>query len=942
MTCAEAIALAHLWAGLGVPVFPIGISWDETKQGTNKRPLSEHGHLDGTTSPGAFERLFNAKSPRRGEALGVGLWPGPAHRVVLDVDVKGGDRGDDVYADLAAEHGAWPDTPRVLTPSGGWHDWYTKPPGVRIGNPDLAPGINVRADDGWVVAPGTTTPWGSWEFEEGTGLAGDAPLPAWALERLASTNGHTGHSKGRWSSVDRGTLRPADLAALEALEALGGHDEYLGGDGALTIVRPGKVAGGSASIGYIGPGLVKVFTDGWEPLEQNAVYTADDLIELADDSRNERDKRDVRDKIPSSVTSVTFVTWETPAPLTRAKQLPAFPTDALPGWVKDYVEAVAHFTQTPVDLAATVALAAIATAIGGRIRVQVRGPWIEPTNLFTVGSLPPGSRKSAVFAALTKPLYDTEKELIGEIEPTIIEAETLIDIAKADADRAKRDAAKAETVTEKEEKKQEALTLGDLLAGMLEEVPPRPRLIADDITPEAAATLLADQGGRLGVLSAEGGIFSILAGRYSGVPNLDLFLKGHAGDALRVDRKSSSPIILDTPALTLGLTVQPEILRQIAQMPGFRGRGLLARILYCVPPNTVGWRQVGVEPPADEVANRYEIRLGSIAKAMYGTPTEGRKPPQPRADEEGFVLDKFGIRSGGHISACEDKPPKATTYELSVELEPLRLDTDAAKLILDAERALEPRLRPDGDLGYLADWASKLVGVVARIAGVIHAAETLAVATTPITGAQMAAAIRIGEYFTAHAVAAFDEMGADPAIEGARRVLDWVKQQEKTEFTRREAHRGCRQFRAVTELDPCLELLEHHGYIRGTEVKPERGGRPSRVYAVNPAIYERGGDATGSRRLDPAEGLQDAQLDEGARVHIVHGDIAPGGHVLVQGSRRIDRATRHVASPLGQRQRCSVLAFCADSRIGKVREIGRYGRVSAIHGEEAPGAGHAL
>ncbi len=41
-------------------------------------------------------------------------------------------------------------------------------------------------------------------------------------------------------------------------------------------------------------------------------------------------------------------------------------------------------------------------------------------------------------------------------------------------------------------------------------------------------------------------------------------------------------------------------------------------------------------------------------------------------------------------------------------------------------------------------------------------------------------------------------------------------------------------------------------------------------------------DASSShRKLDPAEGLQDAQLDDGARVHIVHGDIARGGHVLV-------------------------------------------------------------
>jgi pilus assembly protein CpaF len=40
-------------------------------------------------------------------------------------------------------------------------------------------------------------------------------------------------------------------------------------------------------------------------------------------------------------------------------------------------------------------------------------------------------------------------------------------------------------------------------------------------------------------------------------------------------------------------------------------------------------------------------------------------------------------------------------------------------------------------------------------------------------------------------------------------------------------------------------------------------------------------DASGShRKLDPAEGLQDAQLDTGARLHIVHGDLSRGGHIM--------------------------------------------------------------
>lgn len=35
------------------------------------------------------------------------------------------------------------------------------------------------------------------------------------------------------------------------------------------------------------------------------------------------------------------------------------------------------------------------------------------------------------------------------------------------------------------------------------------------------------------------------------------------------------------------------------------------------------------------------------------------------------------------------------------------------------------------------------------------------------------------------------------------------------------------------------------------------------------------------RALDPTAGLQDAQLDDGARLHIVHGDIARGSHMMV-------------------------------------------------------------
>ena len=75
-----------------------------------------------------------------------------------------------------------------------------------------------------------------------------------------------------------------------------------------------------------------------------------------------------------------------------------------------------------------------------------------------------------------------------------------------------------------------------------------PRLLADDATPEAIATLAAGQGGRLTIAAAEGGIFDIFAGRYTGgVKNLDVLLRGHAGDSYRVDRKGREPEHIEEP-----------------------------------------------------------------------------------------------------------------------------------------------------------------------------------------------------------------------------------------------------------------------------------------------------------------------------------------------------------------------------------------------------------
>jgi replicative DNA helicase len=173
------------------------------------------------------------------------------------------------------------------------------------------------------------------------------------------------------------------------------------------------------------------------------------------------------------------------------------------------------------------------------------------------------------------------------------------------------------------------------------------------------------------------------------------------------------------------------------------------------------------------------------------------------------------------------------------------LDPAAAAVLLELERELEPRLHPEtGDLAHVEDWAAKLAGATARIAGLLHLAEHLRDGWARPVGAEtMRAALAVARYLTSHAVAVFDLMGADPALADARYLLDWIQRTSADRFTRRELFtalpRG--RFPKVDALDPALELLEAHGYIRRVDQPAPKGpGRPpSPAYEVNPLAVPR-------------------------------------------------------------------------------------------------------
>ncbi|MCB0931251.1 MAG: DUF3987 domain-containing protein [Mycobacterium sp.] len=482
-----------------------------------------------------------------------------------------------------------------------------------------------------------------------------------------------------------------------------------------------------------------------------------------------------------------------PIPLIQRCPVPPFPVESLPEPIAAMVTGLAETTQTDPAMASTSALSVLAACCGGHVVIELRAGWREPLNAYFATIASPAERKSAVQSAMTRPLLTVEQRLVDAGAFERMQAEVRRTVAQQAAENSRRTAARSAGGDNAHADLEAALAAAQFADSIA--IPPVPRLIADDITPEAAASLLAEQGGRLAIISAEGGIFDIIGGRYSAnVPNLDLWLKGHSGDPLRVDRKGRSPEHIPTPALSLGLMIQPSVLSTIAANAQFRGRGLLARFLYSQPPSKVGRRDPDPTPIDPTVVRAYDTHVSALAAGLA----------EWNGDPAVLVL------------------------------------TDEARLeMVNLLREVEPMLVGDGELSMLRDWGGKYAGAVARLAGMLHVGKHGPThgPRTSVEQATVMEAKAIGEYFRACAINAFAEIRSDPGIDDAVYLLERILASTSTDMSERDLFTLCSRsrFRKVGDLEPVLSRLQDHNFIAWLPTPKPTGGRPaSRRFVVHP------------------------------------------------------------------------------------------------------------
>ena len=482
------------------------------------------------------------------------------------------------------------------------------------------------------------------------------------------------------------------------------------------------------------------------------------------------------------------------------KQLMPFPTDQLPEEIRTYIQAVSESLQVPEDMVASFVLAVLSLCIQGKWSINIKPDWTESLNLYVLVVGRPSERKSPTLKETTRPIYQYVDEVNAKRKADVAEYELKKKIISGRLRTIQDSISKGSNRAN-----QPKYTLDDAIKcnqelENLEEVHLL-RLILDDVTPEALVNALKENGERIGIISAEGGLFGMMAGRYSDNTNIDIFLKGWSGDPYSSSRVGREGADLKGPLLTICLAVQPQVIADAMDNKDFRGRGLLARFLYSIPNTRVGnrvYRTKGVDP---SIRNNYEMLCKDLLSIQ----------------EQGDFINRV-----------------------------IKLSPEADQAAEAYYQWIEERLT--NELEEIEDWAGKLHGNTMRIAGVLHVIKHKVNSVNVLLEENtMKSAIEIGKYYLEHSKAAFDIMGLSdpPEVQDAKYIISRLEQNDKTDkndkisfISKRDTLRICQRFKDLEEMEPGLRCLEEHGYIAIVTEKKKGPGRPSEKIYINPEYYK--------------------------------------------------------------------------------------------------------
>jgi len=488
---------------------------------------------------------------------------------------------------------------------------------------------------------------------------------------------------------------------------------------------------------------------------------------------------EVKKQLTKPISKSELVEWEPPI-LFDDHETPEIPANILPSPLKEFAQELANSTETPEGMAVMAILSVLATTLQGKFEVKAQegAGYKETVNLYTLTTLPPANRKSAVLNTCIAPLAEWEKEQREVLEPEIKRQKSRHESEKKLIDdmrkKLKSNGDSSALIEEIANKEAELKTPESL-----------PRLFVNDITPESLASMVAEQKNKMSVFSDEGGIVETMSGLYSGGnSNIDILLKGWDGGYLRQKRKDRELEI--NPLLTINLNVQPIIIQNLGSKKAYSGKGLLERFLYCLPKSKLGYRTNDKAPVSLQTRNNYNHKIRELLNIPY--------------QEDPTILT---------------------------------LNDEAYQEWREFQNTIEVDLRADGRLAICQGWGGKICGHVLRIAGLLHVAQYGNLASK-IDKSTVGKALELCSLLTFHAISAFSTMEVDPDIRDAKEILRWICDNDlksfiKAELTKRMQNRASMN---AERIDKLLNILSQRNIVSS----PIKEGKKTIRYTVNPAI----------------------------------------------------------------------------------------------------------
>ena len=700
-----------------------------------------------------------------------------------------------------------PAHPVIVTDYEGEHHIFRMPDEpIGQGKNKLPPAVDIRGyrhdnDGGYIIAAGSLMPDGrGWKRMEGTpSLRDTLPLPPGWLVELCSP-------PKRANTAPQTTYKPPGKA--EEAYATAALDRA-----ATELARMKPSTGRDNKLLSVAGTMGRMIAPGWigQATVEGRLFDACRANGLANDTGD----AGIRDKIKRGIEA----TMSNPHPPLPERQrgngkdaeaaehhrqpihdwsdpdwsilddwrgeLPEFPLDVFSAKIQEVIKRTAKGAGVTSAHVAVPPIGIVSSLIGTARRVKATSSWLQCTTCWTVLVGFSGTGKT--------PGINVTKRALNLLER---------DSKSVEDERRRKHEAKKEVAaaTRKcwEKKVKDAIEAGT-------PAPPMPagtddpgkfiptKLWVADSTIERLADLLSARPQGVLVLRDELSALFTNMSRYSNGQDNEFWLEAWNGDAFSQERMSR---MVKADHLLIGIAggMQPDKLAK-----SFAGDhdGMYARVLFSWPP------EPGYSPLSDE-AQEIDTDISNIVKRVNG-------------------LAEF-TAEGGLI--VKDIP---LSGEAGKEFAQFR------QFAHEAKEAFEGRER---------EWFAKATAHVLRLTGTLTflewALDIEATKPESVSKKQMVAAIKlVRDYFWPHARACLRQIGLTERHANARRVLKWLRANQRREVSREDIRRDALSQKLDAEqTKELLDALCQSGWLK-EESAPSgpQGGKPIRRWHVNPKLF---------------------------------------------------------------------------------------------------------